>query len=511
MAYTYDQTGHGFGIGRLTTVTDAAGRLSRFYDERGNILTESRVDGAVTLLTTTTYDAASRISSITYPSGSKVSYTRDVMGRITAMAAQLPGESQPQAVVSGVAYEPFGPVSALTYSNGVADNRLFDLDYRLTNLVDTGTASLQNLTYGYDAGNNVLSVGDAVTPGNSQDLGYDALNRLDTATGSYGSLAYTYDAVGNRLTQASGPTTSTYNYAPHSNQLTTIKSGAVTQAIAYIGAGNISSIVPSNGTATTLTYNQANRLASVTGIPLAISSMVYDAFGKRVSKSSGGTTNYFTYGQDGSLLEEDDAGFQTDYLYLNGSLAAEITGGKLYYVLYDRLGTPQVVTGSNQKVAWSATYQPFGNASPTGTITQNLRLPGQYFDAESGWNHNGFRDYGPSLGRYLESDPIGLAGGTNSYAYSQDNPLVWFDSSGLYPVLEVTLPNGTQYEPSTTIKNSVQAADLGLPTGTIVPIAVPPGVDPQALVNSWGSGSLFNGLGEFAWTCAPADLMTTNS
>ena len=100
---------------------------------------------------------------------------------------------------------------------------------------------------------------------------------------------------------------------------------------------NISSIVPSNGTATTLTYNQANRLASVTGIPLAISSMVYDAFGKRVSKSSEALIISHD-GQDGSLLEEDDAGFQTDYLYLNGSLAAEITGGKLYYVLYDRSG-----------------------------------------------------------------------------------------------------------------------------------------------------------------------------
>ena len=59
----------------------------------------------------------------------------------------------------------------------------------------------------------------------------------------------------------------------------------------------------------------------------------------------------------------------------------------------------------------------------TGGLVQNLRLPGQQFDAETGIYHNGFRDYVPNLGRYLESDPIGLAGGLNTYAYVGANPL----------------------------------------------------------------------------------------
>ena len=66
-------------------------RLSRSYDERGNMLTEKRVHGAATLLTAFTYDGASRVASITYPSGWKVAYTRDVMGRITATKATAPG------------------------------------------------------------------------------------------------------------------------------------------------------------------------------------------------------------------------------------------------------------------------------------------------------------------------------------------------------------------------------------------------------------------------------------
>ena len=79
------------------------------------------------------------------------------------------------------------------------------------------------------------------------------------------------------------------------------------------------------------------------------------------------------------------------------------------------LGTPQLATDIGQHIAWQASYQPFGTASVSGTITQNLRLPGQYFDLESGWNHNGFRDYWPDLGRYAEPDPLAMQGSAELY------------------------------------------------------------------------------------------------
>jgi RHS repeat-associated protein len=90
------------------------------------------------------------------------------------------------------------------------------------------------------------------------------------------------------------------------------------------------------------------------------------------------------------------------------------------------------MTDSSGAVVWSADYKPFGEATITvSTITNNLRFPGQYYDAETGLNYNYWRDYNPVIGRYVESDPIGIQQGSNHlYVYAENNPLLKTDPRG---------------------------------------------------------------------------------
>jgi RHS repeat-associated protein len=117
---------------------------------------------------------------------------------------------------------------------------------------------------------------------------------------------------------------------------------------------------------------------------------------------------------------------------VNGGVAT------LYFVHVDHLNTPRLVADAAGTTVWKWDQQePFGNNIPDenpsglGTFDLPLRLPGQYFDKETNLHYNFFRDYDPSIGRYGESDPIGLEGGLNTYAYVKSNPLADVDPLGL--------------------------------------------------------------------------------
>ena len=113
---------------------------------------------------------------------------------------------------------------------------------------------------------------------------------------------------------------------------------------------------------------------------------------------------------------------------------------QVYYVHSDHLNTPRRVTDEHNTVLWKnpPLSEPFGlmppEEDPDGDGRRfifNLRFPGQCFDTESSTHYNLFRDYDLLSGRYLQSDPIGLDGGINTYAYVEGNPLSYIDPQGL--------------------------------------------------------------------------------
>jgi RHS repeat-associated protein len=104
----------------------------------------------------------------------------------------------------------------------------------------------------------------------------------------------------------------------------------------------------------------------------------------------------------------------------------------IYYIHADHLGRPQKLTDQNANLVWDGTFDPFGNPTGiSGSVTMPLMFPGQYWDSETQLSQNWNRDYDPTIGRYVQSDPIGLLAGINTYVYVFNDPVFFFDTSGL--------------------------------------------------------------------------------
>ena len=476
VTYTYDSTAGGnLGIGRLTSVADQSGSTSFVYDPLGRIITDRRVIGSNSYSTAYTYDASGNILTETYPSGRIVTYTRDALGRISGVTTKQNSGATAYTVATNVTYEPFGPLAGLTFGNSLVATHTYDQDYELTAISAAGGGvTVQNLTNTYDPASNITAITDGVVPRLSQTFTYDDLNRLASASGVYGSQSYTYDGAGNRSTQVVNGTTATYAYSPTANKITTITAGANTRTFSYVPTGQVSGDVRDASHDYTFVANDNGRNASVALNGSTTGAYRYNAFEQRVQKIVGATTTQFVFDRFGHLLAEANATgvTQKEHLWLDGMPVGLVivTGGSptIYFIQTDQLGAPQKITNASAAIVWHGAFDPFGNpiyavgggiwgtsvwnsfswggsgggvwgTSVWGTFPwgfgadlslSNLRFPGQYADAETALNQNWFRDYDPTIGRYIQSDPIGVAAGPNTYAYASGNPLINSDPMG---------------------------------------------------------------------------------
>ena len=158
----------------------------------------------------------------------------------------------------------------------------------------------------------------------------------------------------------------------------------------------------------------------------------------RIRKTVGATTTHYLYDLNSQLIAETlaDGTPLREYIYLDGEpIAVKEYQANIgtYYFINDHLGTPQRLVNGSGSVVWQAAYLPFGKAQVTTEVVKNnLRFPGQYFDAETGLHYNWHRFYDPETGRYISADPIGLDGGMNLYAYVENDPVNYIDPWGLF-------------------------------------------------------------------------------
>jgi RHS repeat-associated protein len=437
ITYIYDDPLVANSRGRLTKVTDTAGTTQYTYDSLGRITSKAQTVAGITKTLTYSYNTAGQLASMTLPSGHIVSYGY-TNNRINAITLN---PSSPVNLIQSTSYEPFAGLNGWLWGNGLKSYRDFDLDGRIQSTEFRNGTTLLKKTLSYDAASRITSIADLINQSASQAYTHDSLDRLtQTQQGVINSSSnppvvstpdivqsFTYDANGNRLSSSqTHPTSSSTSNAP-TNGLNVV-------------AGDYG-------------YNLANRLKDMKQGATTIASYRFNAMGHRIAKTIGEgatPTHHYVYDEAGQLVGEYDATGKLvqEVVWLGNTPVATLrpqagstatpVAIDVYYIHTDHLNTPRVITRpSDNKRVWEWRSLPFGeampNESPEGlpAFTSHLRFPGQEWEAELGLSQNWFRTYDGPTGRYVQSDPIGLGGGLNTYAYVKGNPLKWVDPDGL--------------------------------------------------------------------------------
>jgi RHS repeat-associated protein len=423
-SFSYDQGAN--GKGRLTGMTGDHDTNSWTYDALGRVTSKTFGIIGTTLTLTVGYSYTNgNLTSMATPSGQTITYGYNTNHQVTSIAVNG------TTVLSSVGYEPLGPVNRWRWGNGTLVSRTYDTDGKISQLASNGTK-----TFTYDAAFRITAASDTAPGAASWTYGYDVLDRVTSAGGGE-TRGWTYDANGNRLTET-GTAPSTYAVSSTSNQITAT-TGALARSYSYDASGNTVSYSSVSGL-----YDYKNQLWSLdTGAPTIWYG--YNGLGQRWGRWDSGTAQhtFYMYDESGHLIGEYDeqGGLIQETVWLGDIPVATVRPGSpvaIYYVQTDHLNTPRQVTrpGDNAQM-WTWFSDPFGTELPNenpqgaGNFLYDLRFPGQIFDGVAGLHYNYMRDYDPATGRYVESDPIGLQGGINPYAYADGNAISEFDPLGL--------------------------------------------------------------------------------
>lgn len=435
--YTYDSCT--LGLGRLCSVADASGSTAFSYTPLGSIAQQINTIAGTAYTTSFSYDNLDRPASITYPDGKVATYTH-VGAELRGITAN-PNGSSAVSVVDGMRYQPFGELTSLQYGNGLFRTINFDNDARLTSIVTSnpaGGTTLQSLSFAWDANNSITGIVNSRGTALTQSLTYDELGRLTGASRADGTAeSFGYDSLGNRTSHTKGAVVTSLTYATSSNRLLESSSSSLLRLWTYDANGNSNGYTGADGVAVGLHYDAFGRVDSSSRNGQSTVYLV-NALGQRVSKAGPAGTWRYIYSPDGALLAELKVGTGwTDYIRANGEVVGLIRGNSLRFVHSDQVSRPELVTSSTKAIVWAASNFAFDRQVTTDTIGGlNLGLPGQYFDGETGNWYNYFRDgYDGSVGRYIQSDPIGLMGGANTYLYALGNGVQYMDPFGLETLL----------------------------------------------------------------------------
>ena len=472
--------------GNLTSLTDPKGNVHQFafdprhapvtstdplnqaegyvYDGKHNLVRRTDRKGLVTLHT---YDALERLTRTTYADGSTIGISYDTANRPTQFVDSANGTIT-------LAYDnrdrvtqvttPKGSVAYSYYANGLRQSMTvagqpalaytYDVGDRLIRIDQAAGAAnnnvAQSMSFTYDAASRRTRITymNGVTRENSYDDGgqLTAITYKNPDGSMLGDLSYTYDNGGRRtgvtgsLARTALPDALPNAGVDAANRLTVSEQ----QSLTYDANGNLT-----GDASQSYVWNARDQLVQIKDAnDVVIASFTYDALGRRQTKTVGGVASGYVY--DGANIVQELAGSASNNgtpanvkaSYVSGGIdevfaqqSGSGTGATTLTYLTDALGsTVRLVDAAGAKVV-DYTYDPYGNTSADAAVANSFQYTGRENDG-TGLYYYRARYYAPRLARFISSDPIGLAGGMNSYAYVDGNPISRTDPTGLRPLTE---------------------------------------------------------------------------
>ena len=419
------------------------------------------------LTTTYTYDQDYRLTDKTTPTIYSVTNTYDLANNITQTTDNLTGVYSEgtsfdqtltydnlDRITQWVSYPHFGSTETHNWTYDANGNRLTGTDYAELDFINSATNNQLDTveddgsvidSFVYDANGNTTYFEFL-----DHDYTYGDNNRMrEIQRNGNIKATYQYNGKGERVVRIAGNSTHVYHFDQNGQLIGESKSNGVP----------LREYVYLNGQLLTMTEPLHNNSDGDSVKDVDDNCRLEDNNSQLDTNGDGlGNICDPDVDNDGDVDNDDDLLIQS--LFGTNNLDADIDedgdvdwddadiayfwgndppgpgkGVEVDYFWYhtDHLGTPQILTASDQYIEWQEYFTPFGDSMVrTEDYTdQYIRMPGQFYDTKSKLNYNYFRDYNPFSGRYMQSDLIGLNGGVNTYGYALQNPMRLIDPLGL--------------------------------------------------------------------------------